>query len=204
MNKIAVIGSGGHTISSINLLKRYFDEQNISIYDDSYNGSKTENIRKIPLVGSVNEINPDEYIFLSIGDVNLRKKYFLNFEERVFKKNVFHKSSRQEKEVNFGRSNQIFANSYINSKVSIGNNNIINSGAIIEHESKIGSHNHVAIGVQICGRVRIGNLCFIGAGSIVLNNISICDGVVVGAGSVVVKDICDPGVYVGNPAMKIK
>ena len=62
----------------------------------------------------------------------------------------------------------------------------------------------MAIGVQICGRVRIGNLCFIGAGSIVLNNISICDGVVVGAGSVVVKDICDPGVYVGNTAMKIK
>ena len=32
----------------------------------------------------------------------------------------------------------------------------------------------------------------------------ICDYVVIGAGAVVTKDISQPGVYVGNPAVKIK
>ena len=34
--------------------------------------------------------------------------------------------------------------------------------------------------------------------------VNICDNVVIGAGAVVTKNITEPGVYVGNPAKKIR
>ena len=49
----------------------------------------------------------------------------------------------------------------------------------------------------------IGNNVLIGSNATILP-VSICDDVIIGAGSVVTKDITKPGVYVGNPAKKIK
>lgn len=49
----------------------------------------------------------------------------------------------------------------------------------------------------------IGNQVSIGSNATILP-VSICDKVVIGAGAVVTKDINEPGVYVGNPAKKIK
>lgn len=49
----------------------------------------------------------------------------------------------------------------------------------------------------------IGNKVSIGSNATILP-VKICDNVVIGAGAVVTKDITIPGVYVGNPAKKIK
>ncbi len=49
----------------------------------------------------------------------------------------------------------------------------------------------------------IGNKVSIGSNATILP-VKICDDVVIGAGAVVTKDITMPGVYVGNPAKKIK
>ncbi len=204
MTKIAIIGSGGHTTSSINLLLNYFDSDDICIYDNSFVEDKQEIINSIPLIGSINDIELDQDIFLSIGDNNLRKKYFLKFKNQIIRNTIFHSDSLQEKDITYGVANQIFAHSYINSQVIIGNNNIINTGAIIEHEAKIGNHNHISIGAKMCGRSTIGNKCLIGAGAVILDKLSICDNVIIGAGSVVIQDIKDAGTYVGSPAKRVK
>ena len=49
----------------------------------------------------------------------------------------------------------------------------------------------------------VGNNVLIGSNSTILP-VKICDNVVIGAGSVVTKNIDESGVYVGNPAVKIK
>ncbi len=49
----------------------------------------------------------------------------------------------------------------------------------------------------------IGNHVSIGTNATILP-VSIVDNVVIGAGAVVTKDILEPGVYVGNPAKKLK
>lgn len=49
----------------------------------------------------------------------------------------------------------------------------------------------------------IGNKVSIGSNATILP-VNICDNVVIGAGAVVTKNINTPGVYVGNPAKKIK
>ena len=204
MTKIAIIGSGGHTISSINLLLNYFNSDDICIYDNSFVEDKQEVINSIPLIGSIDDIELDQDVFLSIGDNNLRKKYFLKFKNQIIRNTIFHSDSLQEKDITYGVANQIFAYSYINSQVIIGDNNIINTGTIIEHEAKIGNHNHISIGAKICGRSTIGNMCLIGAGAVILDKLSICDNVIIGAGSVVIQDIKDAGTYVGSPAKRIK
>jgi acetyltransferase-like isoleucine patch superfamily enzyme len=49
----------------------------------------------------------------------------------------------------------------------------------------------------------IGNGVHIGSNATILP-IHICDGVVIGAGAVVTRDITEPGVYAGNPAVKLR
>tara|TARA_B100000787_G_C16179733_1_gene291078 strand:+ start:976 stop:1590 length:615 start_codon:yes stop_codon:yes gene_type:complete len=204
LSKISIIGFGGHTESIINLLLISYNFKKISIYDDSFSNDTKESINLIPLIGSIDKVTEEQDVVLSIGDNTLRKKYFKYFEKQVISNSLFHLASFQEKDVNIGNSNQIFANSYINSKVIIGKNNIINSGAIIEHGSEIGSHNHISVGVKICGKVNIGDSCYIGAGAVIIDKILICSNVIIGAGSVVISNITIAGTYVGNPVRKIK
>lgn len=204
MSKVAIIGSGGHTRSSTNLLLRYFDNNSMFVYDNSFIEGNKEKINGIPLIGNINDIKLGQHVFLSIGNNTLRKKYFHKFQNQIIKKNLFHNESLQEKDVRFGISNQIYALSYINSQVKIGDNNIINTGVIVEHETKIGDHNHLSVGVKICGRSFIGNMCSIGAGALILDQLSICDNVIIGAGSLVIRDIKKAGTYVGNPLKRIK
>ena len=49
----------------------------------------------------------------------------------------------------------------------------------------------------------IGNNVSIGSNATILP-VKICDRTVIGAGAVVTKDILEPGIYAGNPAIKIK
>jgi UDP-N-acetylbacillosamine N-acetyltransferase len=204
INRVAIIGSGGHTRSSINLLLNYFDSVNMCIYDSSFKEGAQEIIDSVLLVGGVDDITPEQNVFLSIGDSVLRRELFLKFKNQILKENIFHGSSLQERGVIYGIGNQVFAHSYVNSQTVIGDNNVINTGAIIEHEVVIGSHNHISVGVKVCGRSSIGNTCFIGAGTIIIDKLSICDNVTIGAGSVVIRDIKEAGTYAGNPVKRIK
>jgi len=204
LTEVAIIGAGGHTRSLLNIVRERFSTDTIRVYDDSFLEGKREVIGSVPLVGPVRDIRPDQTVVLSVGENELRKKYFLQFDISILRDNLYHGNSIHESSALLGESNQFFANSYIGSEVEIAKNNIINSGSIVEHESVIGSHNHIAIGAKICGRVSIGDSCLIGAGSVILDRVKICDKVVVAAGSVVTKHILEPGVYIGTPAVRIK
>ena len=200
--EIIICGSGGHTRSIINLLDNYIIQ---GIYDDSYKSKTRDQDLGIPIEGNIDDIASNNYkIVFSVGDNIKRKILYERFENRALIKNLSHISSIIEKTVKMGHSNQIFANSHINSDSIIGDNNIFNSGCIVEHESSIGNHNHIAVGAIICGRVKIGNECFLGAGSVIKEKINICSNVTIGANSLVLSDVTEPGVYVGSPIKKIK
>ena len=205
MNKIAVIGAGGHTRALISILLNYFNPIDIGIYDDSFSGSsKLEYIGKIPLVGKIENIESNQRVIISTGDNALRKKYFQMFRKQLVEPSLIHPESIQEYECFIGNYNQIFAGSYIGAEVKVGLNNIINTSSVIEHESKVGNHNHISIGSILGGRCLVGDSCMIGAGAVILDNISICSNVNIGAGTVVICDINSEGTYVGNPARKVK
>ena len=203
MKQIAIIGCGGHTRSSVNLLEQAFEGAHKALYDDSYSPGCEESVGSMKLVGRIADIPSDSRLFLSVGDNTVRGSYYDRFGARVVGRNLLHHLAFTEDHVAMGRANQVFAHAYINAYATIGDDNIINSGAIIEHEVSLGSHNHISVGARVCGRSRIGSYCMIGAGATIIDKVSICDHVIVGAGSVVISDIVDRGTYVGVPARKL-
>jgi acetyltransferase-like isoleucine patch superfamily enzyme len=98
------------------------------------------------------------------------------------------------------------------SLISIGDKTVMSSGVrILTHDFSI-SRMLYAKGelkdndpeVSISQKITIGKNCFIGARSIIMPGTTIEDNVVVGAGSVVRGKLEKDGIYIGNPAVKIR
>lgn len=106
--------------------------------------------------------------------------------------------------VDIGVGTIVCPEAIITCDVMIGKHCIININANIHHDCILGDYVTISPSATICGNVYIGDLCFIGANAVIKEKVKICDEVTIGAGAVVVKDITEPGVYVGNPARKIK
>ncbi|WP_419771209.1 MAG: NeuD/PglB/VioB family sugar acetyltransferase [Candidatus Marinarcus sp.] len=204
MKKISIIGAGGHTRSSLNLLKTHFSLNQLTIYDETYSSDTKELIQAVPVVGKITNIPKESLVFLSIGDNTKRESLFHSFRNSLIQDSLTHPTTYIEEGVKIGMANQIFAHVYINSNSSLGDNNIINSGAILEHEVTVGHHNHISVGARLCGRVTLGSRCFVGASATIIDKVSVCDDVIIGAGAVVTNNITQSGTYVGVPARKIK
>lgn len=199
---IHIIGAGGNCRPVIQLLLGLgFNVGNI--YDDSFDPNKREEILGCWLSGNLNDV-PTGQLVLAIGENQKRKECARKFSSQIIQHNLIHPSSIVESSAKLGASNILMARSYLSAMVQIGSNTLINSAAVIEHEAVIGNHSHISVGAIVCGRVTIGDLCFVGAGSVIKDCIKICDNVTIGAGAVVIRDITEPGIYVGNPAKRIK
>lgn len=107
-----------------------------------------------------------------------------------------------QKNVTIGENCKIQSHSFICELVNIGNNTVVAHGVMFIND--LFSTGKPANGDKtLWKRTTIGDHVSIGSNATILP-ISICNNVVVGAGSVVTKDICVPGIYVGNPVKKIK
>lgn len=91
----------------------------------------------------------------------------------------------------------------LTTNVHLGCHCIVNISCTIGHDTIIGDFVTINPGVNISGNVRIGGNCNIGSNAVIRNGITICDDVTIGAGAVVVKDITEPGIYVGSPAIRL-
>ena len=91
----------------------------------------------------------------------------------------------------------------VNPGAAIGENTIIKSMALVEHDARVGSHVHLSTGSIVNGDCVVGDRCLIGSGAVVLHGRVLCADAIVGAGAVVTRDIDEPGVYAGVPAMKM-
>jgi len=89
-------------------------------------------------------------------------------------------------------------------KFKVGDNVSISHNVRI-YTSKIDSRTLIKDGRKILkkGNVVIGNNVLVGANVYIGPGIEICDNVLIGANSVVNKSIFEPGVYAGNPMVKV-
>ena len=107
-----------------------------------------------------------------------------------------------QKDTTIGCRCRVQSHAFICELVTIGDDCFISHGAMFINDL-------FATGGPAKGRkelwrsTRIGSRVSIGTNATVLP-VNICDDVVVGAGSVVTKDITEPGIYVGNPARKLR
>jgi acetyltransferase-like isoleucine patch superfamily enzyme len=107
-----------------------------------------------------------------------------------------------QKNVSIGAHSKIQSHSFICEFVTIGNNCFVGHGVMFIND--LFQEGIPAGGDQSKWKsTHIGNHVSIGSNATILP-VHICDGVVIGAGSVVTKDIKEKGIYVGNPAKKIR
>lgn len=107
-----------------------------------------------------------------------------------------------QKDVTIGNNCKIQSHSFICELVTIGDNTIVAHGVMFINDlfatGKPANGNK-----NLWKSTAIGNNVSIGSNSTILP-INICDDVVIGAGSVVTKDIKVSGIYLGNPAKKVR
>ncbi len=103
-----------------------------------------------------------------------------------------------------GRGTVIQYGSFVSSNVVIGTFVKLNVNACVMHDSVIGNFSTLAPSCTILGKVTVGKYCYVGTSATILPGLSICDDVTIGAGAVITKNITQPGVYMGIPAVKIK
>lgn len=107
-----------------------------------------------------------------------------------------------QKNVSIGSSTRVQSHTFICELVDIGSDCFVGHGVMFIND--IFSEGGPAKGNQLLWkRTRIGNSVSIGSNSSILP-VDICNNVVIGAGSVVTKNITEPGVYAGNPAVLLR
>ena len=107
-----------------------------------------------------------------------------------------------QKNTTIGKNTKIQSHSFICELVSIGDECFIGHGVMFIND--LFSEGKPANGNKdFWKNTKIGNNVSIGSNATILP-VEICDHVVIGAGAVVTKNIVESGVYVGNPAKKMK
>jgi len=107
-----------------------------------------------------------------------------------------------QKSVKIGKNCKIQSHSFICELVSIGDNTVVAHGVMFIND--LFKNGSPANGDKsLWKNTYIGRNVSIGSNATILP-VNICNNVVIGAGSVVTKDIEKPGVYIGNPARKIR
>lgn len=107
-----------------------------------------------------------------------------------------------QKNVEIGNRTKVQSHSFICELVTIGSDCFVGHGVMFINDLFI-SGGPAKGDESLWKATKLGNNISIGSNATILP-VEICDGVVIGAGSVVTKNILEPGVYVGNPAKKIR
>ena len=188
MNKIIIIGCGGHARSIIDIIESSNEweieglvgQQNeinhsllgYKIFDTADNLQKISKKYSNAVIG-VGQIGlPSKRIEI----VNKLKDNNFNLPIIKSKFSVLSKHSFVEEGTTIGHG------AIVNANVKIGKYCIINSASLIEHDSRIGDFCHISTGVIINGNVEIGSGSFIGSGTIIREGIKLPPSTIISAG----------------------
>jgi sugar O-acyltransferase (sialic acid O-acetyltransferase NeuD family) len=202
MNKLAILGAGGHgrVVADAATAAGW---ENIFFFDNLWPIKK--NNAHWPVIGNTQDCVDNSYLYdgivVAIGDC-----IFRNIEYQKLKSsgarliNIVHPTAIISPFSSLGVGNVILARAVINIGVVIGDNCIVNTAATVDHDCHLSDSIHVAPGANVSGNVHIGTCSWIGVGASVRQDILIGENVMIGAGAVVVKNVPDNITVVGNPA----
>jgi sugar O-acyltransferase (sialic acid O-acetyltransferase NeuD family) len=199
MDKIILIGGGGHARVLIDLIKGIDEYEIAGIVDPELETGS--DVFGIPVLGS-DDVLPDliargiKTACISIGSIRdnskRRELYTMVKNMGLSIPSLIHPGaivSTMETSVSDGA--QVMAGAIIQAGTVIGENTIVNTGAVIEHDCIIGKNVHICPGAVICGGSIIGENSFIGAGSTVIQYLEVGRDVVVGAGALIHRNLSD-------------
>lgn len=195
MDKILLIGAGGHARSCIDVIEgtSHFEvggliEKSENLSDENYG---------YPILGADKDLEnlrqQYSYALVAVGQIKsprIRMKLFQLLSDLDFILPVIISSTAYvSKNAHVGKGTIIMHGAIVNTNASIGKNCIINNQALIEHDVVIGNHCHISTNANVNGEVSVGSESFIGSGAIARQNISIGKNCVIGAGVKIMGDI---------------
>ena len=191
MNKIILIGGGGHCKSVIDVIEQEARFEIAGIIDKpELLGSK---ILGYPVIGNDFDLESlakkYQNALVTVGQIKSAlariKLYDLAIKAGFTLPSIISPNAYISKHSKIGNGTIIMGNVIVNANVSIGDNCIINSKALIEHDCLISSHCHISTNAIINGGVTIGSKSFIGSNVTTKNNIIIKENSFIKAGSLV-------------------
>jgi sugar O-acyltransferase (sialic acid O-acetyltransferase NeuD family) len=195
MDKILLIGAGGHARSCIDVLE---EENQFEIAGLIEKGESISNESLgYPVIGTDDDLKVlrQQYknALITVGQIKspkIRIKLYQLLKELDFTLPVIVSSQAYvSKHAQIGEGSIIMHGVIINANAKIGNNCIINNRALIEHDAIIGNHSHIATGAIVNGGVSVGSESFIGSGVVTKQYISIGNNCSVGAGVTLKSDV---------------
>ena len=151
MEKILILGNGGHARSLADILER---EKKYEIAGYVVNDEKTAVGEGYPVIGNDESL---EQLFESgirnaalgigyLGKSDLRERLWRTLKRiGFFMPVVCDPSAVLARKVHIGEGGFVGKGAIINTNVSIGRLCIINTGAIIEHDCKVDDFSHVSV-----------------------------------------------------------
>lgn len=206
MNRLAIIGAGGHAqvvAESAELSGWNY----IELFDD--NLFKKEVSHVWPITGKINSLysRTSEFdgFIVAIGNNKIRLKLSQELlAQGLNLVSIIHPSAVVSRYAEIGPGTVLFAGSIVNHGAKIGIASIINTAATIDHDCVLGKGVHVSPGAHLAGEVIVGNHSWIGIGAVVRQQIVISSEVIVGAGAAVVKNIPMQKTVAGVPAVDLR
>ena len=191
MNKIILIGGGGHCKSVIDVIEQEARFKIAGIIDKpELLGSE---ILGYPVIGNDFDLESlakkYQYALITVGQIKSvlsRIKLFdLAIKAKFSLPHIVSPNAYVSKHSKIGNGTVVMHNAIVNANVSIGDNCIINSKALVEHDCFISSHCHISTNTIINGGVKIGSKSFIGSNVTTKDNIIIKENSFIKAGSLV-------------------
>lgn len=191
MNKIILIGGGGHCKSVIDVIEQEVKFEIAGIVDKpEFLNTK---ILGYPVIGNDFDLEilakKYHYALVTVGQIKspiLRIKLFdLAIKAGFTLPSIISPSAYVSKHSKIGNGTVIMHHAIINANVSIGDNCIINSKALIEHDCSISNNCHISTNAIINGEVKIGPKCFIGSNVTIKDNTTIEENSFIKAGTLV-------------------
>lgn len=196
MEKILVLGMGGHAKSMVDAIER---ENKYEIAGYVVNDPNVELLdKRYPILGNDDDL---PQLFLQgikdvavgigfLGNNSLRTDLYKRLKKIGYNLPVVcDPSAIVASGVSIGEGAFIGKSAILNTDSQVGKMCIINTGAIVEHDCHVGDFSHVSVGTVLCGEVTIGMEAFIGANATVIQGLNVADGCIVGAGEVIRKNV---------------
>lgn len=169
MEKIILIGGGGHCKSVIDVIEQEKKFEIAGIIEK--HGAESESLLGYPVIGTDYDLEKlreqYQYAFVSIGHVksnSVRVKLFYKLQSLGYKiPTIISPLAYVSKHAKVAEGSIVMHHTLINANAKIGKNCIINSKALIEHDAIVQDHTHISTGAIVNGGATIKENSFYGS-----------------------------------------
>jgi sugar O-acyltransferase (sialic acid O-acetyltransferase NeuD family) len=170
MEKILLIGGGGHAKSVIDVIEQEGRFKVAGIVEKFVGESKP--VLGYKLIGTDDELpalrEHYDYALVTVGQIEsakLRIKLYTRLKELGFTlPTIISPHAYVSKHATLGEGTVVMHHALVNTGAEVGANCIINSKALIEHDAVVEDHCHISTGALLNGDVHVAAQSFVGSG----------------------------------------